>query len=360
MQKTDIYRETPESPTTLSFESGSSSLPTGLMEVPKMTEIPQASDDSFKVKGKYLWRGEKQIFDLPLSTLNDGYDEPDLDYGVAFAADDRSKTRLTFWIGGGCEGCSRLLKKYIDMDKETGSISIGEYGGAGLSALFQRGAAELALPSPDEAKIAFVTGWMDDDEEPERIWVFDLMTGLEEKMATVKAGYSVFDDTAIPYIEETKLHWSETSHKPILNVPTYVEPHTNNKEFSLGFGPDVHAIDFDGDGRDEYVVYQEKRLPKPIMFNFSEIEDNGTYKIFRWGEVGWEKIFEDEDTVGKKGYAVFSRLDRERFFKIVDADKDGAPEAQISFDLEGTGGYSKSYTLEWDGTKLIKKDITSE
>lgn len=325
----------------------------------------------YYVENNFLWRDGEKLFDKPLELLLYGKENPYLDYGLWHMLDRQNTTRLFLARGGGCEGCGSLAKKYFVVDKIASTIAIEEFQDSELSALFQRGTIDLVIFSPDKNKVAFFS--YPDDGNLVSVWVFDFLTGQEEKRATVKKQHNIFtcpEDEIVCHIDSKLLYWQTDPQQLVVNVPTEPIAETIKQEISLRklqyFAslvpynnpyPSVHAFDFNSDRFDEYVVYYQKVLPQTVQVGFSETNRNGAFQIFQWKNHEWKVIYEDEGTVGKEGYGVYDSLNQDRFFNLVDLDNDGISEVKISFDRDGTGGYVDGYILKWVDGEIIKAAV---
>lgn len=338
------------------------------------SSLPILEQKGYFVEGNYLWKDGKKVFDKPLEFVLYGSENPYLEYGLWHTLEGEDTTKLFLWRGGGCEGCVALAEKYIVVDKGTQNLSIETFQDADLSALFQRGTIDLTLFSPSGTEVAFFTFEENADgdktREPESIWVFDLNTSEEEKVAMVADGHSVLDcppEDLVCSINSQLLYWDANTQKLIVKAPTKTQAATVKQEISLRTSnffasqvpynnpwPSAHAFDFNADGFDEYVVYFQDVLPQSVPVGFSKTDRNGVFWVFQWKDHEWRVIYKGEGTVGKQGYGVYSVLKQESFFSVVDVDSDGEQEVKISSVQDATGGYVDSYILKWKDGQIIK------
>lgn len=351
----------------------------GSAQKQKLSDFSQNVHGYYILDG-YLWKDGKQI----AKSL-----ESNLELSVWHVLKTKNETRIYVKWGGGCGGCVGLDHRYYVVNNVTGAVEIKEFKDYYLSYLFERGTINSiflseqnendgnstptqTIISPDDTKVLFVKASSVDDgfseAEPQTIWVYNLLTGEEEKNATVKEGYSVMkteEGSIWKWLDSDLVSWKANSQDIQIKVP---HDYANSKQtehsfsstekFGMEPGHKPHAFDFDGDGIDEYVAYHKKKLEKPVSTRYGDKTDwNGAFRIYQWQDDRWVSVFEDEGTVGKEGYGVYSLMVEDEFFSIIDLDQDGIEEVKIETTQDGSGSYRNTYILKWDGEKITKAEM---
>ncbi len=324
-----------------------------------------ALKEDFYIKDDYLWKNDKKLSDKTVKSLilreNPGLDQVDIWHVI-----EKSAETSIFLLGaGGCEGCVLLMPKYFVISNKDKTIAVQEFKDADLSYLFERGAIDSfkVLISPDKTKIAFVKPPDDflPDENQESVWIFNLLTGEETKVATIQEGHSLVDLNLI--------YWNSDSKTLTIKVPNEPANSQEKKEYSFSLGSLISTLpynknisslktfDFNQDNVDEQIVYFKQPLAKPVSTRYGKTDWNGAFEIFQRKDHKWISLYADEGTVGKKEYAVYNLINEEDFFTIIDFDDDGVKEVEITTTHDGSGTYTDSYILKWNGQKIAKTEV---
>jgi len=321
----------------------------------------------------YVWKDGQNLSEEFVALLPD---RPSLDeYKAWHVFENEEETRVFISGSGGCAGCVILMPQYFVVNNDTGTIVVEEFEDADLSYLFERGTIDghyiseeneeeaikvslRTLICPDGTKVAFVK------TPEESIWIFDLLTGEERKVATINEGSTVLEgdeaENMWTYLDTNLLFWNSDSEGLTIKAPhelieadgadqhSFTEfPHFSSVDYSS-----LRSFDFDKDGMDEYIAYYKKELDEPVSTRYGKDTDwNGAFKVFQRKNHEWVVVYEDEGTVGKEGYGVYSLMDEDDFFSVVDG------EVQITTTQDGSGSYRDSYILEWDGEEVVRKEV---
>ncbi len=327
------------------------------------------------VSDGYIWKDGKKLTEITLDFYENG--NQDQNEYILKELDIKGQKNLYVVKVGGCGGCAWMRNFYFQVNQD-GSLTYHKF----KTTDSQLYLGDLdGLFSPDKSKLAFVRGGekIEPVKELDSIWIFDLLTGEEKGVGKLKDGKVLFNCKDNENLEfgpdcewnPNKISWKD-NQELVVKVPTVPLSKSEIAEgsFSKYYGvfrdllpqisnlwiEKIYSFDFDNDGINEYIVFYNVPIQKKVEIFGETITSNGAIAVFKLTNDEWKKVYEDEGTVGKEGYGVYSEMGNNSV-AFVDIDQDGNKEIEISTSQDGSGHYVDSYILKWNGEKIAKADF---